>query len=311
MVKTATLLFPMDSLRVCAFTLPRTPQSQSTLQSAIKLAKNLEFLQIYVQTHNTSKLVLRLIEMLPDLPKVSSLRVVTDGCATCLPVMYLQHIAHLELGLGVYFDDLPSSLRSLAVQTLGTRYQGYAEMLAKLSHAVVPIRITVQACESADLSGLDPKLQGFSLQMPLVDISEHSNTWWSGLARLTKLRVLCVSDFLTETFVALLAPLCFPELHSLGFSVEPMGNFEYSSVDAATGDCTLTPSQHMPKLGVTFPALQQLKIFCYSLEDVALGIKGDGITSAFPGLCGVTYCSPVTRLKLHDIPSRVQIASKC
>ena len=154
--------------------------------------------------------------------------------------MYLQHITHLELGLGLYFDDLPPSLCSLAVQTLGTRCQGYDQMLAKLSQAVVLISTTVQECESADLSGFGPNMQEFRLQMPLVDITdlEHSCTWHSGLARLITLRVLCVSDFLTEAFVTLLAALRFPELHTLGCSVEPMGNFNYSSVDSATGDRT-------------------------------------------------------------------------
>ena len=37
----------------------------------------------------------------------------------------------------------------------------------------------------------------------------------------------------------------------------------------------------MPKLGVIFP-LQQLRIFCYSLETVFLGIKGEGRSLAFP-----------------------------
>ena len=90
MRKTAAVLFPMDSLKFCAFALPRTPQSQITLQSAMKLAKNLEYLQMYAQTENTSRLVLRLIGMLPDLPQVSSLQIVTGGCATCLACIACQ-----------------------------------------------------------------------------------------------------------------------------------------------------------------------------------------------------------------------------
>lgn len=138
--------------------------------------------------------------MLPDLPKVSSLQIVTGECSIGLPVTYSQHITHLELGLGVYFDDLPPSLCSLAVQTLGTRCQGCVQILTKLSQAVVLISNTVQECESADLSGFDPNMQEFRLQMPLIDIKdlEHSRTWHSGLARLINLRVLCDLDFLTE-----------------------------------------------------------------------------------------------------------------
>lgn len=125
------MLFPMDSLKICALTLPRSPLIPRRLLSAMKLATNLEFLQIYVRTENTSKVAVRFIEVLPDLPRVTSLRLISSArdCATCLPVAYLQNITRLELGRGVYIDGLPSSLRSLALQNLSIDAEGYAQCL--------------------------------------------------------------------------------------------------------------------------------------------------------------------------------------
>ena len=197
MMKTAKLLLPMDSLKVCAFTLPGHPTSQAKLHGALKLAKNLEFLQIYVQTEKTSMLALQVIEVLPDLPKVSSLQIVTAGCATCLPAACLQHITHLELGSGVYFDCLPSSLRSLAIQFLACKLlEGYTEMLAHLDEAEVPINITIHDCPSSESVGIPKNTQHLSLQRCLIDEIdlERSLSWRSAFTRLTKLQILCVSD---------------------------------------------------------------------------------------------------------------------
>ena len=320
MMKTAALLFPMDSLRVCGLTLPSTLMSLSTLQSAMKLARNLEFLQVYVATEDTARIAVKFIAVLPDLPRVASLRVISSGCATCLPVTCLQHVTHLELGQGVYCDGLPTSLRSLAMQTCSTHHQGYAQMLAKLSLAPVPINIIVECCESADLARLDTKLREFRLQSPMFDVDdmEHSCTCRLGLARLSKLQVLCVSDFLTATLVELLEPLCFPELHTFGFGVEEMDcSFLCADTNTDTQSCMATPAQDVIKLGVTFPALQQLDIHCEGTGYDILIIKAEGISSAFPRLCGVTWHGvtwhtpwPVTRLELHGLPGHVQVAAK-
>ena len=309
MMKTATLLFPMDSLKVCALTLPRKPLSPSGLQHAMKLARNLEFLQIYVHTENTARIAVKFIDVLPDLPRVASLRLISSGCATCLPVTCLQHVTHLELGRGVYCDALPSGLRSLVLQTLSTCDPGYPQMLAKLSLAVVPISIAVREFESTDLARLDANMQQFRVQAPMsrIDNMEHSCTCRLGLARLTQLRVLCVSDFLTATLVELLEPLCFPELHTFGFGVDEN---DYPYFEAADR-YMVTPSHNVVKLGVTFPALQHLDIVCRSTENDMLVIQAEGITSAFPGLCGVTCYSPLAGLELQGLSSQVQVAAKC
>lgn len=327
METTANMLFPLDSLKVCALKLPRSPMVLSRLWSAMKLAKNLEFLQISIHSKNTSSMAVRFIEVLPELPRVTSLRVISSGqdmvtrlpVATCLPVAYLPHITHLELGQRVYTGGLPSNLRSLALQNLSISDQGYAQMLAEISLAVEPISMTVQEFENAALLGLDANLHEFRLQSPMLfrlqspmfDTvePEHSRMCRSGLARLSSLRVLCVSDFLTPGFVALLEPSCFPQLHTFGFNVEQLDSSDYYAVDSPTS-YILTPSQDIAKLGVTFPALQNLKIICRSEENVGLVIRAEGICLAFPGLHDITCYSPVPGLELHGVPRQVQVAAK-
>lgn len=320
METTANMLFPMDSLKICAPMLPRSLRIPRRLLSAMKLATNLEFLQIYVHTKNTSKVAVRFIEMLPDLPRVTSLRLISQKCATCLPVACLQNITRLELGQGVYIDGLPSSLRSLALQKLSIDAEGYAQMLTNLCLATEPISMTVQRCEVAALLSLDANLHEFRLQSPMFNTvrPEDSRICRSSLARLSNLTVLCVSDFLTAGLVALLESLCFPQLHTFGFTVEQQDSSDYFVVLSLDPVCVvhspdsymLTPSQDISKLGVTFPALQHLKIVCRSEENVALVIRAEGICLAFPGLCDIRCYSPVPGLELVGVPRRVQVADK-
>ncbi len=75
-VMTANLMFPMSSLRTFAFSLPGT-RSQKDLQSAVQCAPNLECTQVYAHTQVTAERLVSFLEVLPDLPKVTTLRVAT------------------------------------------------------------------------------------------------------------------------------------------------------------------------------------------------------------------------------------------
>ena len=219
----------------------------------------------------------------------------------------------------MYIDGLPSSLRSLALQNLSIGAEGYAQMLAKLCLAVEPISMTLQECEVAALLSLDANLHEFRVQSPMFNTvePEHSRICRSSLARLSNLTVLCVSNFLTAGLVALLEPLCFPQLHTFGFTVEQQDSSDYYVVDSpasyvvdSPASYMLTPSQDISKLGVTFPALQHLKIICSSEENVAWVIRAEGICLAFPDLCDIKCYSPVPGLELLGVPRQVQVADK-
>lgn len=157
MIKTANLLFPLDSLRCCAFTLARNPNSQSALQGVMQGAPNLDFMQMYIGTQRTVQHALKYIKVLPDLPKLTSLRIVSQGIAVCLLANLLQHMTHLELGKNVYFKVLPLRLRSICFQTLDIDYEGYPDMLTALQQAVVPVSMSVSACRPTDVVYLPKK----------------------------------------------------------------------------------------------------------------------------------------------------------
>ncbi len=58
-IATSKVLFPLQSLRVLAFSLPSRPREPDIFQAAVRLAPNLEFLQLYVKTRNTTVSALR------------------------------------------------------------------------------------------------------------------------------------------------------------------------------------------------------------------------------------------------------------
>ena len=52
----------------------------------MRLAPNLEFLQLDVKTHNATVLALCFLSVLAEILKLTSLRLVTNGNAACLVV---------------------------------------------------------------------------------------------------------------------------------------------------------------------------------------------------------------------------------
>jgi len=109
-IATLKVLFPLESLRVLAFSLPSRPREPDIFQAALRLAPNLEFLQLYVKTHNTTESALRFLTVLAELPKLTSVRLVTQGNAACLSSSYLMHVSHV-LSLVIKY-------------TSGSRHQG-------------------------------------------------------------------------------------------------------------------------------------------------------------------------------------------
>ena len=219
-IATSKVLFPLESLKVLAIFLPSRPREPDIFQAAVRLAPNLECLQLYVQTHNATVSALRFLTVLAELPKVTSLRLVTNGNAACLLPSYLMHITNLELGRQVYFRQVPPKLRELCLDGLDLDYLGYDVMTSVLKQAITPISLTLSSAAIAAMPFLPEKLQKLSLQYLLhVHFSDivRSHALHTGLARLANLRVLCIADFLTENLVYFLSGIVLPELHTLGF----------------------------------------------------------------------------------------------
>ena len=311
LVTTADLLFPTNSLQTIAFSLPRKPKDQAPFQNAVRRAPTLECLQLYVKTPVTAQRAVNFLNILPELPKVVSLRLVTRGHPACLPAEYLQHITTLELGTEVSFSGHPPALSSLTIESLDSRYDNYAVMMSQLNNMVSIVNITVDDFVAPALCLLPTNLQQLSLSKKL-----DAGLWGSlqeklsvitGLHRLTNLRSLFISDFFSASLVTLLAGSVFSHLLTLGISVSSFEANEYHVVDDIKSNLLVKPS--LLQMQSVFPQLQHLKVSCIDTELKYKNMTLDfsPITHiAFPRLLGVTFCSPHVTLQIVNFPQGVQ-----
>jgi len=312
-IATSGVLFPLENLKILATSLPGRSREPDIFQAAVRLAPNLECLQLYVQTHNATVSALRFLTVLAELPKVTSLRLVTNGNAACLLPSYLMHITNLELGRQVYFRQVPPKLRELCLEGLDLDYLGYDVMTSVLKQAITPISLTLSSTAIAAMPFLPENLQKLSLQYLLhVHFSDvvRSHALHTGLARLANLRVLCIADFLTENLVYFLSGIVFPELHTLGFCLDSQANTAYYSLDRASGSSILRPSPSVDKLATVFPNLQRLKVSCEGLDARIVRFDCAWIKWTFLQLRSISCYSTHVRLQFMNVADYVCVTYK-
>ncbi len=276
---TANLMSPMSSLRTIAFGVPRT-RSQKNLQDAIRCAPSLECIQVYAHTQVTAERLVSFLEVLSDLPKVTTLRVATASCPICLPSVYLQHITSLELGVNVSFKLPPQRLGSLLLEGLQLDYKGYDAMFSGLqsSHNVLCIELNSFAPTALQL--LPTKLHHLKLLQALDEpgtlLGSSSNLFalHTYLPRLSCLKILCIADFLTARVMGLLSCLSFPQLHTLEMSFKADHRDDCHVVDRYSSTIllkTTTPVdlRSMPRV---FPKLEHLRLCCFDNEPSDIGL---------------------------------------
>jgi len=312
-VMTANLMFPMPSLRTFAFSLPRT-RSQKNLQNAVRCAPNLECIQAYAHTQVTAERLVSFLEVLPDLPKVSNLRVATARHPICLPSVHLQHITSLELGVNVSFDVPPQRLCNLVVEDLQLDYQGYDAMFTGLQSLHNPLCIELHSFAPTALQVLPGKLHTLKLSQTLVGSVPDIIALHIGLAKLSCLKVLCIADFLTARVMGVLSSLSFPQLHTLEMAFKAYNQDEYHFVDAYSGTILIKTTQDLPSLLQVFPNLEHLRLCCFDSDVRRLHLDCWWISKAlFPKLLAVTFCCPHVKLQLVNFEhqSEFQIVHKC
>ena len=268
-IVTSKVMFPLDSLRTLAFSLPNQPRAPHVSKAALRLAPNLDFLQLYVSTHNSTVSALGFLTVLAELPKVTSLRLVTNGNAACLLPSYLMHITRLELGHQVHFRQVPLKLHELCLEGFDLDYLGYDVMMFALQQVITPVDMTLSSSAIAAVPFLPENLLKLSLEFLLAahyGEKECLHTLHTGMARLVILRVLCVADFLTELLVSFMSGMVFPNLHTLGFCLDSQANTGYYSVGRAHDSSILQATIEASKLMTVFPNLQHMKVSCVGLD---------------------------------------------
>ncbi len=315
-VMTANLMFPMLSLRTFAFSLPRT-RSQKNLQSAVRSAPNLECIQAYAHTQVTAERLVSFLEVLSDLPKVTTLRVATARHPICLPSVHLQHITSLELGVNVSFVVPPQRLCSLILQDLKLDYEGYDAMLTGLQSSPDPLCIKLHSFAPAALQSLPSKMHCLKLSQALnwylVGSSSNMQALHTSLAKLSFLKILCIADSLTGRVVGLLSCLSFPQLHTLEVRFSAYDG-EEQHPDASSSTAPVHIAANLNPLQEVFPSLEHLRLCSIDDDDRSIVLNCWWINKLiFPKLLAVTFCCPDVKLQLDNFQqqSDFQIVHKC
>ena len=307
----AKQLFPLENVRIVAFSLPGQANRRMTqLQDAITSLPSLQSIQVYTQTAKSAELLLCFLEVLYGLPHITSLRVVTGGCAIGLQARSLLHIVDLELGDEVYLSALPAALRQLHMQSLHVG-DIHATLFLQMDQSRRPFDLIVDHFTISALSRLPASLQGLILKQPL----EQDNSGWRDFmqcecvfARLTNLRMLVLGDFLSQFLAYAIRDLPFMKLHTLGICLK-------SALVAAEeqhfddGKLLFTPFD-FPK---SFPALEVVKVYA-SADELAVpailhcgSFLGNSVRSK---LWNLTCHYPQHLLHLVAFPASCSFTSK-
>jgi len=317
-VMTTNLMFPMPSLTTFAFSRNRR---QKHLQDALRCAPNLDCIQVYADTQGTTKRLASFLEVLLDLPKVTTLRVAAAKHPICLPSVHLQHVTSLELGVNVSFRVPPQRLRSLVLEDLQLDHESYDAMFSGLQSSHNPVCIELNSFAPTALQFLPSKLHQLklsqALDMALLGGVSDVIALHTGLAKLSYLRVLSIADFLTGRVVWLLSNLSFPELHTLEMSFKAYHQDECHVANPNSHTTLIKTAPGLPSLLQVFPSVEHLRLRCSDDESSDfrfLELDCWWISKAlFPKLLAVTFCCPHVKLQLVDFEeqSEFQIVHKC
>ncbi len=255
----AKQLFPLEN--AVAFSLPGQADGRMTqLQGAITSLPNLQTIQLFAQM----QVLACFLEVLCTLPRITSLRVATGGCAVCLQARSLSHIVDLELGDEVYLSALPAALMQLHLQSLNVG-DIHATLFWQMQESRRPSDLIVDHFTISALACLPASLQGLLLMQLLEqnNFDLHYCMQCEGeFARLTNLRVLVLGDFFSHFLAYAIRSLPFMKLHTLGFCLK---RDLVAPEEKHNGRLVFIPF-HLPE---SFPALELVKIYA-SADELAV-----------------------------------------
>ena len=311
---TITSLSPLSNLRTFAFCLPRKPNDQRPYQDAVRLLPSLQDLQIFFRSRTKVNHLPTFLQVLMVLPRVTTLRVVTNEIALCLPSEFLQSIVTLELGKQVWVDHLASSLRHLELERLELGYPGYEQMLSGLQHMVESM--TLHSFEVVTLAALPSSLQKLYLKQSIADYLGSLDDLFLRLAlvRLGNLQVLCLADFLDAPIVGLLSAMAnsvvFSRLHTFGIAVDANKRDLSHVVNVYTGALEICTPPDLPNLAELFPEVRQVFVSVLgTVKHIILDCRWVSHL-VFPKVRGLVVHCPHHNVALRNLPNYVYATFK-
>ena len=220
------------------------------------------------------------LQVLPQLPNLSTLQVTTGIIPYCIQSSLLLHVTRLMLGHSVTVDEAPPSLRSLHLDLLS---QSSKPMMLQLEQHSLLYCITVGFLVPASqplfdteplgtgISGLltlPVNLLGLELRQQLDrgcdDILDNNFSYVQGLGRLEQLQFLFLHEPLTESVVKLLSMCEFPRLHRFGFWLAertPFDDLNSHGEDRSERPVLMSlPVQFADLSAATFPAVEVMEV---------------------------------------------------
>lgn len=308
MFRTAIFLSPLQSLKVFAFLLPRKPKEQQKHQDAVRLLPNLENLQIFVQTGMGRDHVLNFIQVLPELPNVSSLRVCASGTDISLPSETLEHISHLELGLNVTFSQPPSQLSSLVLERLDTSNDECASTMSALRNFTARLSVELSSFEAQALQFLPGCTQKLELHEQLAFKLSGSfaarQSFHTGFGRFTMLKAIYIAEYVSPAMVYTFEVVVLPFVHTLGLVINSHGNDDCYNTDMDAACVYVRPAGDVTPLTRVFPRLQRVVLTCFHrpFDNYPVIVDAAWMHYAiFPGLQSIVCRSPYADLRLQHL----------
>ena len=289
LIECTTHVFPLSNLRTLAFQLHNQP-GMDLVQLAIQSLAALETLHIFTSTANATAMIASVLEVMPSIPKVTSLRIVTGSNRVCLPSALLLHLTALEMGLHVTIDHVPARLCCMRLEDLQSSPAEYSEMFKQMEKLSVPVSIVLDFFSPALLMMLPSNLQQLSLLQPFQagQLSEDGQHEMRAIfSRLPDLEVLRIGNFLNDIAVKVLSGLSLLGVHTFGFRMlhdlnvfdikrivndEPADTYIKDTTDEWVPNVSLSflsqwpnkallrPSVIVAQLRTVLPMLQQLEV---------------------------------------------------
>ena len=319
--------FNLDNVTTLVFKFSTKSHQAEGVRTTLRQLPKLETVCIFVTGAHPQPIALELLEVLPGLPNISTLKLATDTPSIRLSAAQLQHITCLELGSKVHFDKVPAQLEKLCLVQLQQTLQ-HKHMLLQLQQSVPSVSLIVLAFEHASLVCLPVNLQSLTLNQ--VFETCQLSLVCSALSQLSQLRVLRIASFLHTALIQKFLALCLPLLHTFGFQSH------YESAHASASKLSLYQTNHVyheeegvlvpsgsgqadgnqhrkilkPPCSVKlldhcFPALSQLEVHFRT----AVGFSTVGLDCAFmtqeqfPNLRRVTCYCHNTIVQLRSLPA--------
>ena len=229
------------ALRTFAFNLPRKTREVKAFQVAARHFPNLQCMQIFVTSEATRDRPMNFIEVLPELPKVVSLKVCTGAHAMCLPTKCIQHIRCLELGESVSFKQPGAPLHKVVMQSFCTSQQGFQTLVCGLLQVQHCLHIEINSGNLEALLRLPGDVHTLECHEQLFAMiwgsSRQSKYMNMALSSFAKLQVLCIAEYLTRDVVQNLSFVVLPQVHTFGITIRDatLSAVEYCRTDSVTG----------------------------------------------------------------------------